>query len=235
MSRIHPTECWATIRDVILRNTPARSGNTVAAVRGLTFHRQDAADKTAPHIFAPVIILVAQGAKLVRVSDEERLFDENICFVCVANMPVFCSVANASPERPYLALSLSLDTGLIATLAAELPPPDGPASELRAATACEVEPELLDAFARLPEGRIRGSGYVVEALEAAVWCLAVTDSLEAALLKAVNLGEDTDTVAAIAGGLAGLYYGYDAIPADWLAAIKRREWIEGLCEGIALQ
>ena len=93
----------------------------------------------------------------------------------------------------------------------------------------------LDAFARLPEGKIRGSGYVVEALEAAVWCLAATHSLEDALLKAVNLGEDTDTVAAIAGGLAGLYYGYQAIPADWLAAIKRREWIEGLCEGIALQ
>ena len=49
-------------------------------------------------------------------------------------------------------------------------------------------------------------------------------------MKAVNLGDDTDTVGAIAGGLAGLFYGYDAIPEDWLAAIQRREWIEGLCE-----
>lgn len=49
------------------------------------------------------------------------------------------------------------------------------------------------------------------------------------MLKAVNLGDDTDTVAAIAGGLAGLYYGYEAIPREWLAVIKRKEWIEDLC------
>ena len=78
--------------------------------------------------------------------------------------------------------------------------------------------------------RIKSSGYVVDTLEAAVWSLITTDSFEQALLKAVNLGDDTDTVGAITGGLAGLYYGYDKIPADWLSAIKRREWIEGLCE-----
>ena len=50
------------------------------------------------------------------------------------------------------------------------------------------------------------------------------------VLLAVNLGFDTDTTAAIAGGLAGLYYGYDAIPEDWLNKIARREWIEDLCD-----
>lgn len=88
----------------------------------------------------------------------------------------------------------------------------------------------LEAFAALPEAVIPSSGYVVDALEGAVWSLANTDSFEAALLKAVNLGDDTDTVGAIAGGLAGLYYGYEAIPEDWLAALQRREWIEALCE-----
>lgn len=90
----------------------------------------------------------------------------------------------------------------------------------------------LSSFAALPEDSIRSSGYVVDALEAAAWALANTDSFETALLNAVNLGDDTDTVGAIAGGLAGLYYGYDAIPEDWLAALQRREWIEGLCEGV---
>ena len=89
----------------------------------------------------------------------------------------------------------------------------------------------LGSFMALPEGSIRSSGYVVDALEAAVWSLVNADSFETSLLKAVNLGDDTDTVGAIAGGLGGLFYGYDAIPADWLAAIHRREWIEGLCEG----
>ena len=70
---------------------------------------------------------------------------------------------------------------------------------------------------------------MVASLEAAVWSLINTDSYEQALLKAVNLGEDTDTVGAIAGGLAGLCYGYDAIPEEWLSAIKRRDWIEEMC------
>ena len=88
----------------------------------------------------------------------------------------------------------------------------------------------LETFAALPEDGIHSSGYVVDALEAAIWALANSASFEETLLKAVNLGDDTDTVGAIAGGLAGVYYGYDAIPEDWLAAIQRREWIEGLCE-----
>ena len=85
----------------------------------------------------------------------------------------------------------------------------------------------LEAFKSLPADKIKSTGYVVDALEAAVWSLITTDSFDQALLKAVNLGDDTDTVGAIAGGLAGLYYGYDSIPEDWLSAI--REWIEGMC------
>ena len=88
----------------------------------------------------------------------------------------------------------------------------------------------IDAFAKTDRGEIHGSGYVVDALEAAVWSLLQEESFDKALLTAVNLGEDTDTVAAIAGGLAGLYYGYEAIPKEWLAVIKRREWIEELCD-----
>ena len=87
----------------------------------------------------------------------------------------------------------------------------------------------LTAFKSLPAEKIKSTGYVVDALEAAVWSLITTDRFDQALLKAVNLGDDTDTVGAIAGGLAGLYYGYDTIPENWLSAIKRREWIEEMC------
>ena len=87
----------------------------------------------------------------------------------------------------------------------------------------------LTAFLTLSADSIKSSGYVVDALEAAVWSLGTTDSFEDALLKAVNLGNDTDTVGAITGGLAGLYYGYGAIPEDWLSAVKRRKRIEKLC------
>ena len=86
----------------------------------------------------------------------------------------------------------------------------------------------LERLAGLGEDSIRSTGYVVDTLEAAVWSLATTDSFEKALLKAVNLGDDTDTVGAIAGGLAGLYY--QVIPEAWVNVLQRREWIESLIE-----
>ena len=80
-----------------------------------------------------------------------------------------------------------------------------------------------------PRPEIQSGGYVVHTLEAAIWCLLTTRSFDACVLKAVNLGADTDTVGAIAGGLAALYYGYEAIPGEWLEVIRKREWIEGMC------
>ena len=84
----------------------------------------------------------------------------------------------------------------------------------------------LDRFSQCNENDIKSSGYVVDSLEAAVWSLIVTDGFEDALLTAVNLGDDTDTVGAIAGGLAGLFYGYAKMPKDWLQTIVKREWLE---------
>ena len=88
---------------------------------------------------------------------------------------------------------------------------------------------VLEKFALIPEEQIRSSGYVVDTLEAVVWALITTGSFEEALLKVVNLGDDSDTTGAIAGGLAALYYGFEAIPSEWVDEIQRREWIVGLC------
>lgn len=83
----------------------------------------------------------------------------------------------------------------------------------------------LDSFVALPETAINSSGYIVDTLEAALWCFLTTDSYKECVLKAVNLGNDTDTVAAVAGGLAGLYYGFENIPQEWVGLIPRKEWI----------
>jgi ADP-ribosyl-[dinitrogen reductase] hydrolase len=80
---------------------------------------------------------------------------------------------------------------------------------------------------------IRGSGYVLHTLEASVWCLLTTDSYAEAVLKAVNLGEDTDTTGAVTGGLAGLLYGVEAIPATWRTQLARYGDIEDLAERLA--
>ncbi|MDE7416153.1 MAG: ADP-ribosylglycohydrolase family protein [Lachnospiraceae bacterium] len=85
------------------------------------------------------------------------------------------------------------------------------------------------AFKNLSENDIQSSGYVVHTLEAAIWCLLHTDSYESCVLRAVNLGDDTDTTGAVAGGLAGIYYGADSIPQEWQAAVAKREYIKHLC------
>ena len=89
-------------------------------------------------------------------------------------------------------------------------------------------------FSGIPVEQIKSGGYVVDTLEAALWCLLNTDNYRDCVLKAVNLGEDTDTVAAAAGGLAGMYYGYGAIPLSWRKKIARADDIAGLCSGFSL-
>lgn len=82
------------------------------------------------------------------------------------------------------------------------------------------------------EDKIKGSGYVVESLEAALWCFQQTDTFEMAILKATNLGDDSDTTAAICGQIAGAYYGESGIPAHWLNALYQRDMIGSLAENL---
>lgn len=74
--------------------------------------------------------------------------------------------------------------------------------------------------AAVPATQIRGTGYVVDALSAALWCFATTDGYADAVLRAANLGDDADTTAAICGQLAGAFYGVDGIPAAWRARVQ---------------
>lgn len=94
----------------------------------------------------------------------------------------------------------------------------------------ELHFEDPDTFERAKREEIKSGGYVVHTLEAAIWCLMNTHSYKECVLTAVNLGEDTDTVAAIAGGLAGALYGYDAIPKEWLNTLIKRDYIENMCD-----
>jgi len=80
---------------------------------------------------------------------------------------------------------------------------------------------------------VRGSGYVVHCLEAALYCLVTTSDYTSCALAAVNLGEDADTTAAVAGGLAGLAYGVGAVPQKWRSSIARGGEIAALAERLA--
>lgn len=95
--------------------------------------------------------------------------------------------------------------------------------------------QLLESrrLAVVPEDEIGSSGYVMHTLTASLWCLLTSTSFEETVLKAVNLGDDTDTTGTVAGGLAGIFYGLSSIPADWPQALARRSEIEPLFERFA--
>lgn len=86
--------------------------------------------------------------------------------------------------------------------------------------------ERIRTISTLDESEIKSSGYVVSTLEAALWAVSTTDNYRDAILKAVNLGNDTDTVGAVAGGLAGIIYGTEGIPPEWIESLKGKDIIE---------
>lgn len=91
--------------------------------------------------------------------------------------------------------------------------------------------DLLNAdLALWPADEVRSGGYVMETLTASLWCLLTTSSFSECVLKAVNLGDDTDTTGCVAGGLAGALYGLGAIPAGWLSTLPRQEELKHLFE-----
>jgi ADP-ribosyl-[dinitrogen reductase] hydrolase len=92
--------------------------------------------------------------------------------------------------------------------------------------------ELPETCRLKQRGDVLGSGYAVRSLEAAMWCLWNTDNLEAAVLEAANLGDDTDTTAAITGQLAGALYGIQGIPPHWLDRLHLRDEIAAMARSL---
>ena len=87
---------------------------------------------------------------------------------------------------------------------------------------------LFDDISCIPEQDIYSSGYVLHSLEASLWAFLTTNNFRDAVLKAVNLGDDTDTIGSITGGMAGLFYGFKQIPENWINQLARTKDIENL-------
>ena len=85
-------------------------------------------------------------------------------------------------------------------------------------------------FVNLNVSQIKSSGYIVDTLEASIWCILNTTSYEEAVVKAINLGEDTDTIGAITGPLAGIIYGSERIPQRWTSKLKNKEYLTNLID-----
>ena len=99
-----------------------------------------------------------------------------------------------------------------------------------------LHPKVADvaagSFGAKQPPEIRGTGYVIDALEAALWAFANTDDYASCVLAAANLGDDADTTAAIAGQIAGAYDGLEGIPTAWREKLAMRATIEDLAEGL---
>lgn len=113
----------------------------------------------------------------------------------------------------YVNLLRDLASGISVTEAVDKLPDEGTFGRLRG-------------IASVPLEDISSSGYVVDTFEAAVWALANTGSYAECVLALANMGRDADTVAAVGGALAGVVYGYDAIPEEWLETLRGKEIIE---------
>lgn len=79
----------------------------------------------------------------------------------------------------------------------------------------------------LPREQVRSGGFVLDTLGAALWCALHTESYKDCVLAAVNLGDDSDTTACVAGAIAGAIYGYEDIPSEWISTLSGAELIEG--------
>jgi ADP-ribosyl-[dinitrogen reductase] hydrolase len=83
---------------------------------------------------------------------------------------------------------------------------------------------------KLSKESIKSTGYIIDTLEASLWCFINSKSYEDAVITAANLGEDTDTIGSITGGLAGIYYGFESIPKKWIDGLVRKNDIIKLTE-----
>lgn len=83
---------------------------------------------------------------------------------------------------------------------------------------------------KLKINEIKSTGYIVDSLEACIWVFLQSQSYKEAIIGAINLGEDTDTIGALTGALAGIIYGYDFIPEEWKDKIARKEYLLDIIE-----
>ena len=89
---------------------------------------------------------------------------------------------------------------------------------------------LVADISELEIDEIRSSSKVVDTLEAAIWCFMMSDTYKECVIATTNIGGDTDTIGAVAGSLAGIFYGYGNIPKNYLEDLRKKDYLSELCE-----
>jgi len=139
------------LKEKLLRWMPG-PGKFTTAIEALTLARREDSDQLENCFSRPLVGVIVQGFKRSKIGSEEYSYGENQCLVAGVDMPSSFSVTGASPEHPFLALSLNLDKYLISQLAAEIAPVSGFGGCCnKGMSVKDVEPDVLEAFLRLVE------------------------------------------------------------------------------------
>jgi AraC-like DNA-binding protein len=139
------------LKEKLLRWMPG-TGDYPTAIEGLTIFRRDEANQPENCFYKPLVGVIVQGFKRSIIGSEEYRYGENHCLVAGVDVPSVNYITAASPEQPFLAVSLNLDKYLTTQLAAEIPPSSRPGNgSYKGMAVAAVDPDVLDAFLRLAE------------------------------------------------------------------------------------
>jgi hypothetical protein len=155
-NHINPKTTGAFLKKTLLDLMP-EAGAIETGIRGLRIVRENGPIALNNCFYLPMIVLMVQGSKQVYFGSEEFIYGENQCLVTQLDLPALISIANASPDKPCLAVSLELDTHIITDLMAEMPQSKTEFNHKttalvhRGMAVTDVDPSVLDSFLRLTE------------------------------------------------------------------------------------
>ncbi len=139
------------LKEKLLRWMPG-TGDYSTAIEAFTIFRRDEANQPVNCFYKPHVGVIVQGFKRSVIGSEEYRYGENHCLIAGVDVPSVSCITAASPEKPFLAMTLSLDKYLTTQLAAEIPPSSRPGNgSYKGMSVAEVDPDVLDAFLRLAE------------------------------------------------------------------------------------
>lgn len=149
--RIDAANLWKILKSSIEGNAEA-DGVFQGGMPELTYHRHECPEMPVRHFMRPVLIVIAQGSKFVRIGKEDFVYPEGSFFISAVDMPVTSCVIEASKETPYLSVAIDLDMDAVASFAAKLRPVVcGEHDAVMGAAGHRMDAELLDAVIRLIE------------------------------------------------------------------------------------
>ena len=152
IQRVDFEKSKAILKNKLLYMMP-NQGDYPVKFCNMTMYRRDVSDREhVPIVYEPVLIIIAQGEKSIRIGTETQIYGEGSYFITGVDMPTACAVQGVSPETPFLSLALKLDRSLIARLTVEAPQVDVSRELLtRGAMIASLDAGLIDAVLRLME------------------------------------------------------------------------------------